>query len=89
LEKANSRDGSGFGKSTQLSLMAGPNPPRLARSRVQERNLAEWKTDELARWTVGLVLQSFNLPIIFSLAAGLYPAARAARLNPVEAPRNK
>jgi len=38
---------------------------------------------------VGLVLQSFNLPIIVSLVAGLYAAARAARLNPVEAPRNK
>ncbi len=31
-QKANSWDGSGFGKSTQLSLMAGPTPPRLARS---------------------------------------------------------
>jgi len=37
---------------------------------------------------VGLVLQPFNLPIIVSLDAGLYPAARAARLNPVKAPRN-
>ncbi len=55
---------SGSGKSTLLNMMAGLDQPTSGAIRVQERNLAQLKADELARYrrqTAGMVFQSFNL----------------------------
>jgi putative ABC transport system ATP-binding protein len=55
---------SGSGKSTLLNMLAGLDRPDSGAIHVQERNLAELNSEELARYrrdTVGMVFQSFNL----------------------------
>lgn len=55
---------SGSGKSTLLNLLAGLDRPTSGAIHVQNRNLAEMDTHELARYrsgTVGMVFQAFNL----------------------------
>ncbi len=55
---------SGSGKSTLLNLLAGLDRPTGGAILVQNRNLAEMDTHELARYrsgTVGMVFQAFNL----------------------------
>ena len=55
---------SGSGKSTLLNLLAGLDRPTAGAIHVQNRNLAEMDTHELARYrsgVVGMVFQAFNL----------------------------
>ncbi|MGB6482485.1 MAG: ABC transporter ATP-binding protein [Candidatus Acidiferrales bacterium] len=55
---------SGSGKSTLLNLLAGLDRPTGGAILVQNRNLAEMDTHELAKYrsgTVGMVFQAFNL----------------------------
>src|SRR3954463_2180648 len=55
---------SGSGKSTLLNLIAGLDRPTSGAIVVDDRNLAEMNSEELAkyrRFTVGMVFQSFNL----------------------------
>jgi putative ABC transport system ATP-binding protein len=55
---------SGSGKSTLLNMLAGLDRPDSGAIHVQERNLAELNSEDLARYrreTVGMVFQSFNL----------------------------
>lgn len=55
---------SGSGKSTLLNLIAGLDRPTSGAIVVLGRDLAQMKSDELARYrreTVGMVFQSFNL----------------------------
>ena len=55
---------SGSGKSTLLNLLAGLDRPTAGAIVVQNRNLAEMDTHELARYRshiVGMVFQAFNL----------------------------
>ena len=51
---------------------------------LQRQNLSSVHVFSVPWW---LVLSAIAFAIVVSLAAGLYPAARAARLNPVEALR--
>jgi putative ABC transport system ATP-binding protein len=79
---------SGSGKSTLLHLLGGLDRPSSGRVCVNQRNLAEMNSRELARYrltTVGMIFQSFHLvasrnalenvalPLIF---AGIGPAQR-------------
>lgn len=43
--------------------------------------------NELARLSPGLLLSGLGIAIVFSLVAGIYPARKATRMNPVEAIR--
>jgi putative ABC transport system permease protein len=43
--------------------------------------------NEIARLSPGLLLSGIAIAIIFSLVAGIYPARKAAQMNPVEAIR--
>ncbi len=43
--------------------------------------------NEIARLSPGLLLAGLGIAVIFSLVAGIYPARKATRMNPVEAIR--
>jgi putative ABC transport system permease protein len=51
---------------------------------LKQQNLPSTDVFSVPWW---LVLLAIALAVLVSLAAGLYPATRAARLNPVEALR--
>src|SRR5712692_773465 len=75
---------SGSGKSTLLSLLAGLDRPTSGAIRVQERNLSELDTEELARYrreTVGMVFQSFNLLPRMTLAENVELPLRLAEVD--------
>src|SRR5216684_473139 len=78
---------SGSGKSTLLSLLAGLDRPTSGAIRVQERNLSELDTEELARYrreTVGMVFQSFNLLPRMTLAENVELPLRLAEIDRAE-----
>ena len=58
----------------------------VARAIMARQGLDEMELFDLPGW---LVLTAFLFGLIVSLLAGFYPAARAARVDPVEALRNE
>ncbi len=82
---------SGSGKSTLLNLLAGLDRPTAGAIVVQNRNLAEMDTHELARYRshiVGMVFQAFNLLPRMTLEENVELPLRLAEVGRAErAPR--
>ena len=75
---------SGSGKSSVLNLIAGLDRPTSGSVIVQERDLAQFSREELARYrlqTVGMVFQSFNLISSMTLAENVELPMRFAEVD--------
>jgi putative ABC transport system ATP-binding protein len=75
---------SGSGKSTLLNLMAGLDRPTHGAIFVQDRDLAQMTSQELAlyrRHTVGMVFQSFNLIPTMTVAENVELPMRFAEVD--------
>lgn len=78
---------SGSGKSTLLNLLAGLDRPTSGAIVVQNRNLAEMDTHELARYRsqiVGMVFQAFNLLPRMTLEENVELPLRLAEVDRAE-----
>jgi putative ABC transport system ATP-binding protein len=78
---------SGSGKSTLLNLLAGLDRPTSGAIMVQDRNLAEMDTHELARYRshiVGMVFQAFNLLPRMTLEENVELPLRLAEVDRAE-----
>jgi putative ABC transport system ATP-binding protein len=75
---------SGSGKSTMMNLVAGLDRPTAGAIYVQQRNLAEMTSGDLARHrshTVGIVFQAFNLLPRMTLAENVELPLRLAEVE--------
>jgi len=75
---------SGSGKSSVLNLIAGLDRPTSGSVVVNDKNLAKFSREELARYrlhTVGMVFQSFNLIASMTLAENVELPMRFAEVD--------